>query len=109
MKRIAYECPITHIADTFYRLLNNYVVSKFSSTTTCQFSHVQYDDLSTTNLFEDPISIFFDLTECPTVVNIPIELNPITGEIIRKSTDLNLEIVFDEYDQSNVPLKSLLD
>jgi len=28
MKRIAYECPITHIADTFYRLLNHYVVSE---------------------------------------------------------------------------------
>jgi len=26
VKRLAYECPITHIADVFYRLLNEYVV-----------------------------------------------------------------------------------
>ena len=26
-KRIAYECPIEHISDTFYRLLDNYKVS----------------------------------------------------------------------------------
>lgn len=49
-------------------------------------------------VFEDPISTFFDLSECPTVLNVPIQLNPLTEEVTRSSKNLNLESVFDEYD-----------
>lgn len=49
-------------------------------------------------MFEDPISTFFDLSECPMVLNVAIELNPLTEEITRASKSLNLESVFDDYD-----------
>ena len=60
-------------------------------------------------LEEDPISIFFDLKECPQVLNLPTDVNPVTGEVIRPGKEFMLEEVMDEYDQSVVPLKKLLD
>jgi len=59
---------------------------------------VKEEDLSTTNLKEDPISFFFDLRDCPQILNTPTELNPLTGEILRLSKIQNLESVYDEYD-----------
>lgn len=47
---------------------------------------------------EDQISTFFDLSECPVVLNTPVELNPLSGEISRRKEQLHLESVFDEYD-----------
>lgn len=66
------------------------------------------DPLATVSLHEDPISSFFDLSECPYVLNIPVELNPFSGEVTRMRENLLLESVYDEYDQSFVPLQSLL-
>lgn len=54
--------------------------------------------LSVVTTKEDQISTFFDLSECPVVLNTPMELNPLTGEITRRKESLNLESVFDEYD-----------
>lgn len=88
----------------FYRLLAQYVVSSM-----ILWWDFQEEDLSTTTLKQDPISVFFDIRDCPQILNTPIELNPLTGEILRQSKNLNLENVYDEYDQTFVPLKQLLD
>jgi len=60
VKRLAYECPITHIADVFYILLREFVE----------------EPLAEVVLKEDPISTFFDLSECPKVLDLPIDFNP---------------------------------
>ena len=77
----------------FYRLLAQYVVSSM-----ILLWDFQEEDLSTTTLKQDPISVFFDIRDCPQILNTPIELNPLTGEILRQSKNLNLESVYDEYD-----------
>ena len=69
-KRIAYECPIKHISDTFYRLLVHYV----------------NETLATVEIAEDPISQFFSLSECPQVFELPKYVVPVTGEVIRETS-----------------------
>jgi len=93
VKRIAYECPIIHISDTFFRLLHKYV----------------FVPLSHQNLSEDHISVFFDLTVCPKVLNLPTDVDLDTGEVIRAEKGEDLEQVYDEYNQAKIPVKKLLD
>lgn len=57
-KRIAYECPIVHISDTFYILLRRYANKS----------------LSETSVREDIISRFFGAHMCPKIINIPIQV-----------------------------------
>ena len=47
---------------------------------------------------EDPISRFFDTSDAPQVLNLPIELDPITEQVKRVETSFNLESFFDDYD-----------
>lgn len=60
-------------------------------------------------LDEDPISSFFDLSECPKVLNIPVDMNHVSGEVTRANKALLLDSVYDDYSQSFVPLQSILD
>lgn len=60
-------------------------------------------------LDEDPISTFFTLDLCPTVINSPKGVIKETGEILRKEENFSIEMVYDVYDCSEVPLKSQLD
>lgn len=48
------------------------------------------------------------MNECPHVINIPTGIDSETGEVLRSDTEMQ-ENVYDNYDQSFVPLKSLLD
>ena len=112
MKRIAYECPIQHIADIFYRVLHYYhyylavsLNSKESNFNLC----VQGSDLMTVELEEDPISSYFDLFYCPQVLNLPEGIDQNSGEILRKDPHFSIETVYDNYDKSMVELKPLLD
>lgn len=91
VKRIAYHSPIIYIADTFYKLLNTYAVS-------CLLTRQQFETISLVNIEEDPISTFFELSQCPKVLNVPIDLNFSTGEVVRATTNHNLESIFDDYD-----------
>jgi hypothetical protein len=52
---------------------------------------------------EGQISAFIDLSECPVALNVPLELNPLTGEILRRK-NLNHESVYDDYALTEVPL-----
>lgn len=63
---------MTHIADTFYRLLHNYVKSGLN------------EGQEGVLLEEDPISEFFDLSVCPKVLSIPCNVDPVSGEITRE-------------------------
>jgi hypothetical protein len=56
------------------------------------------DPLSNVSLHEDPISSFLNLSECPRVLSVPVELNPFSGEVKRMIENLKLESVYDEYD-----------
>jgi len=93
VKHIAYECPIVHISDTFYKLLHK---------------HVDHE-VSGVSLEEDPISAYFGLEVCPKVLNLPSDVDKDTGEVIREYDSFSIEDVFDKYAQSQVELKKLLD
>jgi hypothetical protein len=66
-------------------------------------------DLIAVQLSEDPISSFFDLEMCPRVLNLPVDIDTQSGEILRKDPNFSLELVTDSYDMSEVALKELID
>jgi len=50
------------------------------------------------------------LKDCPSILNTPVEMNPLTGEVTYEhKTTPNIENVYDDYDESFVPLKAILD
>ena len=71
-------------------------------------SFIQSSELSTVNLTEDPISEFFQLSDCPKVLNLPSDVSD-SGEVIREQANFSIESVFDKYDNCDVELKKLLD
>ena len=50
------------------------------------------------SLDEDPISSFFATSDAPQVLNLPLELDPITEKVKRVENTFNLESFADDYD-----------
>ena len=58
---------------------------------------------------EDPISIYFGISETPKVLNLPSAVDPRTDTVIRADKNFSVEVVQDYYYGGEVKLKSLLD
>lgn len=65
--------------------------------------------LSEVTLAEDQFSSYFEIEECPRVLNLPSSVDPVSGAVIRQFKDFSVESVMDHYYGDQVPLKSLID
>lgn len=108
IKRLAFECPLSSISDTFYILFTQYVSLPLSKVTP----------------EEDEISTFFKLSESQAgIMNVPIAVesepshpdvklfvhSSIQRPVVIRRNQLDLETFCDEYAKTNVNLKALLD
>jgi len=58
---------------------------------------LQNDPLSNVTITQDAFSTFFEMSECPHVINIPTGIDSQTGEVLRSDTEMQ-ENVYDSYD-----------